>query len=311
MKLSIVVAVYNTVHTLEACVESVLNQGVDDYELILVDDGSEDGSAALCDQLGDTHEQITVVHQQHGGVSAARNKGIERAQGEYITFVDSDDSLGSYTLPILLARLGAHPDYDILEYPIVRQTVEAEEQLLTFGRHEYTDMERYWVDGKGYAHAHACNKIFRRGLFDHVRYPSHRLFGDAYVMSRLMEHCRLIATTEEGAYEYAYSSAGLSATADAEALRQLLEVHVEMLEHYGLTEEPTEYYVYVLNIQLEVYRETKEPPILPPLDSLTRRAIRRLPVSRKDKRRLRLTQLFGIKGLCKIHRLRHRPKASR
>lgn len=308
MKLSVVIPVYDTEETLEACVKSVLDQGVDDTEIILVDDGSDDGSPAMCDRLAREHEEVCTIHEEHRGIAGARNKGIEKARGEYIMFVDSDDSLAPYTLPILLARIGAHPDYDILEYPIIWHAGEDDEEVLKFGRHEYGNMKEYWVEGKGYAHAYACNKIYRRRLFDKVRYPMNRAFIDAYTLPRLLEQCRLVATTEEGAYQYNYSPDGMATMADGEDLEQLLEVHVDMLEHYGLTEEPSEYYVYALQLQLDVYAQTKEPPILPELIALSGSSIRRLPISRKDKRRLRFIKHFSIKGLCKLYRLRHRQR---
>ena len=307
MKLSVIIPVYHTEHTLETCVESVLTQGVDDMEIILVDDGSDDGSPALCDRLAQEHNAVSTIHQAHGGVGAARHAGIEQARGEYIMFVDSDDSLAPYTLPVLLARLGAHPDYDILEYPVIWHAGEEDEKVLKFGRHEYSDMKQYWVEGKGYAHAYAFNKIYRHELFDMLRSGYDTDTIDTYTLALLLDNCHLIATTEEGAYEYHYSPEGMTAMADVEALRQQLEAHVDRLVYYGLTEEPSEYYVYVLGLQLKVYALTKENPILPEVYSSVR-LIRRLPVSRKDKRRLRYIILLGIKGLCKLYRLRHRGK---
>ena len=305
MKLSVIIPVFNTEHTLEACVESVLSQGVSDIEINLVDDGSEDQSPELCDALAEANDTIYAIHQSNRGLSAARNKGIEMSSGDYITFIDSDDSLAPYTLPVLLARLGAHPEYDILEYPVIWHYGSEDQLVLKFGRHEYTDMRDYWLDGSAYAHAYSCNKLFRRSLFDEVKYPVGRLFEDAYTLPRLLSHCRVVATTEEGAYQYTFSPEGIVATADGHALSQLLEVHVDMLEQYGLTEDPSEYYVHVLNLQLDVYARTKEPPILPELSALTRQSIKQLPVNRKGKIKLRLLKLLGINRLCKLYRLRH------
>ena len=93
MKLSIVIPVYNTAKYLPECVDSVLNQTFRDYEIILIDDGSTDGSAAICDAYAEEHDHIHVIHQANAGASAARNAGIEAAKGEYIHFIDSDDLL--------------------------------------------------------------------------------------------------------------------------------------------------------------------------------------------------------------------------
>lgn len=91
IKLSFVVPVYNMEKYLEACVESILLQNVEQSEIILVDDGSTDRSVFLCDKYAEQYENIKVIHKANGGISSARNKGLSVAQGDYICFVDSDD----------------------------------------------------------------------------------------------------------------------------------------------------------------------------------------------------------------------------
>lgn len=88
---SVVIPVYNTIKELERCVESIVNSEFQNYEVVLVDDGSKDGSAELCDKLAAQHKVIRVIHKINGGAAEARNVGIKHAQGEYIIFVDSDD----------------------------------------------------------------------------------------------------------------------------------------------------------------------------------------------------------------------------
>ena len=108
MLLSVIIPVYNVEHTLERCVQSVLAQDVPDMEVILVDDGSTDGSSALCDTYGNK-KNITVIHQDNAGLSAARNTGLTVAQGRYVTFVDSDDYLDADLYPSLMKVLQAEP----------------------------------------------------------------------------------------------------------------------------------------------------------------------------------------------------------
>ena len=94
MKLSIVIPVYQVAATLSRCVESVLAQSFSDYEMILIDDGSTDGSSKICDDYAETDHRVKVIHQQNAGLSAARNAGLRVAKGAYITFIDSDDFIG-------------------------------------------------------------------------------------------------------------------------------------------------------------------------------------------------------------------------
>lgn len=91
--ISIIIPVYNTKPYLSRCIESVLNQNYADYELLLIDDGSSDGSKEICDTYAETDSRIRVFHKENGGVSSARNMGLNHAKGEWVYFVDSDDEV--------------------------------------------------------------------------------------------------------------------------------------------------------------------------------------------------------------------------
>ena len=98
---TIIVPVYNVEHYLQRCIESVLTQSYRDFELILVDDGSKDNSGTICDEYAKKDNRVRVFHKENEGVSSARNVGLDEAEGEYITFVDSDD----YLLPTALLNI--------------------------------------------------------------------------------------------------------------------------------------------------------------------------------------------------------------
>lgn len=91
--ISVIVPVYNVKEYLNTCVESILNQTHENLEVILVDDGSTDGSGEICDSYAKTDTRVQVLHTTNGGQAAARNRGIEVCKGEYLTFIDSDDSM--------------------------------------------------------------------------------------------------------------------------------------------------------------------------------------------------------------------------
>lgn len=99
--LSIIVPVYNVEKYLKTCINSLLEQKLDAYEIILVDDGSTDSSGGICDEYAKKHEKIQVIHKKNDGLSSARNTGIENAVGKYIGFVDSDD----YIMPEMYKNL--------------------------------------------------------------------------------------------------------------------------------------------------------------------------------------------------------------
>lgn len=93
--ISVIVPVYNAEKTLRQCVNSILSQEIRHYELLLIDDGSKDGSPQICDEYAAMDGRVKVFHKQNGGVSAARNLGLDNAQGKWITFVDSDDYISA------------------------------------------------------------------------------------------------------------------------------------------------------------------------------------------------------------------------
>ena len=117
LKLSIIVPIYNVEQYLGKCIDSLLNQDLPhkDYEIILVDDGSPDGCPAICDDYAKTHSNVRVIHRQNGGLSAARNSGIEVAQGRYVQFVDSDDYLEPNVLKTLVEKM-EDDNLDILRF---------------------------------------------------------------------------------------------------------------------------------------------------------------------------------------------------
>ena len=105
MKISVIVPVYKAEKYIEACVQSILSQTYDDFELILINDGSPDASGTICDALAAGDHRIRVIHKENGGAATARNAGLDAARGDYIAFVDGDDLIHPQYLELLLAML--------------------------------------------------------------------------------------------------------------------------------------------------------------------------------------------------------------
>jgi len=296
MKLSIVIPVYRVEATLDRCVESVLAQDIDEMEVILVDDGSPDQCPQQCDGWAQREKRIRVVHKANGGLSDARNAGIEAATGDYITFVDSDDFLAPDTYGPLMEALARNPQVDLLEYPIFRYYGAKEEQVIGFEERLYEDKKAYWLEANAYLHTYACNKIFRSTLFKNVRFPEGVVFEDAATLPSLLLNARQIMTCGKGLYYYCYNSKGITATADGKQLDMLLQHHLKAMKHYC----DTLYYMHVVNIQLDVCRLLSIPSVMP-----------RFPIDLHDPRlsstqRLKavILKFLGMKALVKLHRLK-------
>ena len=222
MKLSIIIPVYRTQATLQRCIASILRQSFTDYEMILVDDESPDQCPQLCDDYAKQDNRIKVIHKKNGGLSAARNAGLEMAQGEYITFVDSDDAIAPNTLLPLMEELRQRPSVDMLEYPIQERVGHpTREHLLNFVPRDYHDIVNYWLGEKAYAHTYACNKIFKRKLFEGIRFPQGRNFEDVLTTPQLIglipsdapHEAIQIRVTNVGKYLYYWNKQGITVNA--------------------------------------------------------------------------------------------------
>ncbi len=302
MKLSIVIPVYNVGKTLERCVQSVLNQKFRDYQIILVDDGSTDNSGEICEQLLRQDQRIQVIHQKNAGLSAARNAGIKKAKGEYITFIDSDDYIGNDTLKPLMDLLTIHHDYDILEYSVYEHFGRPKHmKALRLDNREYADMREYWYETRAYKHSYACNKIYRRKLFDGVLFPVGKTFEDVYTLPQLLERCQTVATTGEGYYYYCYNTKGITVNADGKDLGNLLQAHLDILNGDSmLTPVSYEYYGHILNIALDTAEATGSMPSLPSPEAVCRQL-----GNEKMPLKVRLMKLIGMKNLCRLNKIVH------
>ena len=283
MKLSIIIPVYRTEATLHRCVESVLNQNLDDFEVILVDDGSPDNCPQICDDWAAKDAHIRVIHKPNGGLSNARNAGLDKAQGDYITFVDSDDYIAANTYAPLLQCM---EDADLLEYSIANR--------LLLPDCIYTDAQKYWLQGQAYRHTYACNKIYKKSLFCNIRYPEDKVFEDVYTLPHLLEAAKTIRTCSQGYYHYCYNPQSITANANGKQLEMLLDAHLNS----GMPIDDS-YYLYLLNIQIDVW-ERLGGDIKLPFRNVHHQAFRGT-----QKLKAITNNILGIKIICIISKFLH------
>ncbi len=301
MTISVIIPVYNVEDTLPRCVESVVNQTFDDWEAILVDDGSTDKSGDICDRYAMEDMRITVIHKENGGLSDARNRGLDVARGEYVTFIDSDDYVDEDTFGKVIGSARANIGAEIIEYPITVHKGHKTEYSLQFGTQTYGDARSYWIDCKAYGHTYACNKFFRRHLFSGARFPKGMFFEDAWTLPLLLRGNPIVMTCPEGMYCYCWNEKGISTNPPGDRLRQLLEAEMEASRILGLPltgKDAAEWYLQVLNVQIDVCRLCGDRPALPS---------RKLPFRTADtlqgRIKIALLNILGIELLCKLYRL--------
>ena len=302
MKLSIIIPVYRVEDTLDKCIESVVKQDFTDFEAILIDDGSPDRCPQKCDEWARKDTRISVIHKQNGGLSDARNAGLEIAKGDYITFVDADDFISAQTYAPLMGKLSERPDIDILEYPIYVFYNSKRQYRMDFKKEkEYHDMEEYWYEGQAYQHTYACNKIFRSTLFKEVRFPKGIIFEDVNTLPRLLERAKVVATTQQGMYYYCANPSGITATADGKGLQMLLQSHVDIISKTQRDDVWFQrYYMHVLNIQMDVYEQTGAATTLPKV-TINAKTLHGL-----QQMKAVALNILGINRLCKLNKTIHK-----
>lgn len=202
--ISVIVPVYNVEPYLCRCVDSILRQTYRNLEIILVDDGSTDQSGRICDEYARQDLRVTVVHQKNGGLSAARNTGIERANGEYLSFVDSDDFIDERMLEVLYTDLrAAGVEVSAIEYQTFEREegLKAEETLPPMQTMTGEEAIRRVLISNG-IEDFAWNKLYKKSLFERIRYPDGRVFEDLGTTYRLLECCRTVAYRPAKLYFY-------------------------------------------------------------------------------------------------------------
>ena len=199
--LSVIVPVYRVETYLPKCLDSLVGQTYADLEIILVDDGSPDRSGAICDEYAARDSRIVVIHQENRGLSGARNAGLDRATGEFVAFVDSDDYLErSMYENLMVAAMERNADivigdfYMILESGISRRYIRVPDDGSLEKVREMILADRI--------PSYVWNKVYRKALFDGVRYERIRGFEDLQITPRLFQRAHKVAFVPEAGYYY-------------------------------------------------------------------------------------------------------------
>ncbi|WP_278793804.1 glycosyltransferase family 2 protein [Leyella stercorea] len=268
MTLSIIIPIYNVADSLRRCVDSVLAQFISnfellqfisDFELLLVDDGSTDESGLIADEYAAKYACVRCFHKPNGGLSDARNFGLQHAVGRYVTFVDSDDEVAAKTYIQMLQTLGGPAEYDIIEFPMLQKPGLPDETLFLPGEHIFRDALD-WLAYKGTEHCWVCNKIFKRRLFDNVRFPIGKKFEDMLTHIELIKQRPCIVTVNYGCYIYHYNAEGIAAKDKANGLTSLLEAQLTLVRELGIDTRQRRWhrlYMNMLTAQLYTFRRTE------------------------------------------------------
>lgn len=230
LKLSIIVPVYKVEPYLRKCVDSLLEQDLssDEYEIILVDDGSPDNCGAICDEYASKYSHIRVIHRPNGGLSAARNSGIEVARGEYVQFVDSDDYLEPNVLKYLVNKM-EQDDLDVLRfnYQNVNERYEvfdpnkASKRFVNYSD-SICDGVTFLNERLGYA-CYAVQFMIKRSLLADCRFKEGIYFEDTEWTPRLLMKANKITSTDKIVYNYMVRQGSITRSVDDKKKRKVLD----------------------------------------------------------------------------------------
>ena len=205
--ISVIVPVYNVEIYLETCILSITNQTYENLEIILIDDGSTDSCPAICDKWSENDRRIKVIHKKNGGLSDARNTGIDIAKGEYFIFVDSDDKIKPQMISALY-RCIVENNCKISLCNIIctddnYQPLKENGDIIPQGVYSSKDVIIKLANQSfSWKWVVAWNKIYHRSLFENLRYPKGKYHEDEYLIVPLLLQVEKVAVISEELYYY-------------------------------------------------------------------------------------------------------------
>ena len=245
--ISVIVPIYNIAPYLRQCVDSIINQTYVDLEILLIDDGSSDQCSEICDEYAAKDNRVRAFHTENNGLSAARNLGLQKATGEYIGFIDSDDWIEPDMYEMLLREIEkTNTDISVCGYDVIsdRKTAEWRPQGKVYGIHEaLSALLSEEINNN------VWNKLFRRKVVQNVAdegsvFPEGKNYEDITVMHRIVAEARSVDAVEKPLYHYRMRPDSISQTYTARNLLDYADAYLTRYEFYRemrlSTEQPEE-----------------------------------------------------------------------
>ncbi len=265
--LSIIVPIYNVEKYLERCIDSIINQTYKNLEIILVDDGSKDASGIIADTYASKDDRIKVIHKENGGLSDARNHGLDQARGNYIIFIDSDDFIDSSMCEILFTIAEKYSsDIVSCNYYIFRDENRISVHSMSIQEDEKVfsgiDILKYYlIKTEPFDLNIVCNKIFKSSLFNskdsQIRFPKGRVQEDNFTTFRLFAKSDVVTTINQPLYYYLQRADSIMANFSKKFVKDTIDSHTYMatylLEHK--VDVMCELQLYLLNSYTDLYRK--------------------------------------------------------
>lgn len=246
--ISVIVPVFNTGQYLEWCINSILQQDYSPLEVIIVDDGSTDISTIdLCDRLGAINDNIFVYHKANGGLSSARNFGINKSSGKYISFVDSDDVLEPMMLSTLYRNIVNHNVNIAIGNISTEENGHLIDILKSIPSGEYNNEELLHYFFLGYWHS-ACTNLYARSLFENIAFPEGEINEDYLLNYLLYKEQKSVYYDERVMYHYVRRPGSITSSPVTIKFTDWIKHTEKVLKEYGshrtLSKEAQYQYLY-------------------------------------------------------------------
>lgn len=236
--ISIIVPIYNMEKLLDRCIQSILEQSYQDFELILIDDGSTDRSLELCQKWAEQDSRIIVKHKKNGGQASARNLGLDIAKGDYIGFVDSDDWIDADMYKVLLSNLLQY-DADISCCCNSKATVN-DNEIEIYNQPEI--MLKHVLQDEGVGQS-PCDKLFKKEMFFNVRFPLLRAYEDCATIFKTFAASKKVIFQRKIMYHYETRPNSTMTQTFSSVKFQAIDAYYEMYKYYQIHYSTYEKYV--------------------------------------------------------------------
>jgi glycosyltransferase involved in cell wall biosynthesis len=249
--LSIIVPVYNSEKYVDSAIRSVVNQTFTDWELVLINDGSTDSSLAICENYQKSDNRITVYSQLNKGLGAALNYGIGYTTGDYVMFLDSDDTLALDTLEKNAVLLQEH-DCDFVQFPVYMNYSTSSSYIIAFEPQLYTDYELFfnlWLGDNSVISWIKCNKIIKNSVLKKLSFQENMVYEDNYFIVDLLKVVKSFYISNEGLYHYYLRDGSISNSVLSEKKElDTLKVLDHILENLNSVKQDKLYLKYLLRV---------------------------------------------------------------
>ena len=235
--ISIIVPIYKVELYLKRCVDSIVNQTYSNLEIILVDDGSPDNCPQICDEYAEKDKRVVVIHKENGGLSEARNAGLDICKGEYVSFIDSDDWVDLQYIEILLKGVQNNKaDIAIGQFQKIffyNEKKKYEKKMTTASTAVMDNKEavKKLFSNEDIYFVVAWGKLYKKTLFNTIRYPVGKIHEDEYTTYKILYNSSTVAYLHEKIYFYLQRPQSIMSNAKKDSLR-VLDARVERYQYF-------------------------------------------------------------------------------